>query len=214
MTGGRNRSLEELLSDRLHEVDGIEPPSPDVEFRALRAGRERLKRRQAWTRGLVGAAAAVVIGAVAVPTLGRINVTSGGTGAGSAEAGSAAVAPSPEAATSGDARDLSALGGQPGADGAAPTPSGDATLTLPIGQVPFDWRSADGAARLSRLRETLAGPQYAAGGVTLAVDDSVSPPRLTVRMVRYAPEVVSLVMSAFPPGAPILVVVAAGGGPT
>ncbi len=78
MTGGPNRSLEELLSDRLHEVDAVEPPDPDFEFRALRAGRERLKRRQSWTRGLVGAAAAVVIGAVAVPTLGRMNVTSGG----------------------------------------------------------------------------------------------------------------------------------------
>ena len=211
MTGGTNRSLEDLLRQQLHEVDAVEPPDPDFEFRALRAGRERLKRRQAWTRGLVGAAAAVVIGAVAVPTLGRINVTSGGTGAaGSAVAGAAA----PEAATSGDARDLSAPGSQPGGDGAAPAPSGDATLTLPIGQVPFDWRSADGVARLSQLRAALAGPQYAIEGVTLTVDESVVPPRLSVRMVRYAPEVVSLVTSAFPPGAPIVFVVAAGGGPT
>ena len=212
MTGGPNRSLEELLSDRLHEVDAVEPPDPDFEFRALRAGRERLKRRQAWTRGLVGAAAAVVIGAVAVPTLGRINVTSGG--AGSAVAGSAAGAPAPEAATSGDARDLSAPRSQPGADGAAPAPSGDGTLTLPVGQVPFDWQSTDGSTRLSQLRDTLAGPQYANLGVTLTVDESLAPPRLTVRMARYAPEVVSLVTSAFPPGAPIVFVVATGGGPT
>jgi hypothetical protein len=212
MTGGPKRSLEEILSDRLHEVDAVEPPDPDFEFRALRAGRERLKRRQAWTRGLVGAAAAVVIGAVAVPTLGRINVSSGG--AGSAVAGSPAGAAAPEAATSGDARDLSAPSSQPGTGGPAPAPSGDATLTLPLGQVPFDWRSADGAARLSQLRDTLAGPQYANQGVTLTVDESVAPPRLTVRMARYAPEVVSLVTSAFPPGAPIVFVLAAGGGPT
>jgi hypothetical protein len=212
MTGGTNRSLEDLLREQLHEMDTVEPPDPDFEFRALRAGRERLKRRQAWTRGLVGVAAAVVIGAVAVPTLGRINVTSGG--AGSAVAGSAAGAPAPEAATSGDARDLSAPGSQPGADGTATAPSGDATLTLPVGQVPFDWQSTDGAARLSQLRDALAGPQYANQGVTLTVDESVAPPRLTVRMARYAPEVVSLVTSAFPPGAPIVFVVAAGGGPT
>ena len=46
MTGGPNRRLEEILSDRLHEVDAVEPPDPDFEFRALRAGRERLKRRR------------------------------------------------------------------------------------------------------------------------------------------------------------------------
>jgi hypothetical protein len=215
MTGGPNRSLEELLSDRLREVDAVEPPSRDFEFRALRAGRERMKRRQAWTRGLIGAAAAVVIGAVAIPSLGRLDTSGGGsaTSAGSA-AGSAASAP--EAATGGAPKDLSAPGNQP--DGVAPSPApapgGDATLTLPIGQVPFDWRSADGAARLSRLREALAGPQYAGDGVTLTVDESVSPPRLTVRLVRYAPEVVSLVTSAFPPGAPIVFIVGAGGGPT
>ncbi len=79
--------------------------------------------------------------------------------------------------------------------------------------MPFDWRSADGAARLTQLRAALAGPQYVDQGVTLTVDDSAAPPRLTVRMARYAPEVVSLVTNAFPPGAPIVFVVAAGGGP-
>jgi hypothetical protein len=209
MTPSPDRGIEELLRDRLHQMDAVEPPDPDFQFRALRAGRERLKRRQAWTRGLVGAAAAVVIGAVAVPTLGRINVTSGGA-SGTAVAGSAAA---PEAATSGDARDLSAPGSQPSADGGAPVPGGDATLALPLGQVPFDWRSADGAARLTQLRAALAGPRYVDQGVTLTVDESAAPPRLTVRMVRYAPEVVSLVTNAFPPGAPIVFVVAAGGGP-
>src|SRR3954471_9030429 len=106
MTGRPNRSLEELLSDRLHEVDAVEPPGPDFEFRALRAGRERLKRRQAWTRGLVGAAAAIVIGAVAIPSLGRLGSLGGGSATSAGGAGSAVSAP--QANTGGDARELKA----------------------------------------------------------------------------------------------------------
>ena len=87
MTGGTDRSLEELLREQLHEMDTVEPPDPDFEFRALRAGRERLKRRQAWTRGLVGAAAAIVIGAIAIPSMGRLGTVTGGAGSGSAVAG-------------------------------------------------------------------------------------------------------------------------------
>ena len=66
MTPTPDRGIDELLRERLHHVDAVEPPDPEFEFRALRAGRERLKRRQAWTRGLVAAAAAVVVAAVAV----------------------------------------------------------------------------------------------------------------------------------------------------
>src|SRR6478752_6080341 len=87
MTGGTNRSLEDLLREQLHEMDTVEPPDPDFEFRALRAGRERLKRRQAWTRGLVGAAAAIVIGAIAIPSMGRLGTVTGGASSGSAVAG-------------------------------------------------------------------------------------------------------------------------------
>ena len=148
MTGGQNRSLEELLSERLHEVDSVSPPDPDFEFRALRAGRERLKRRQSWTRGLVGAAAAVVIGALAIPALGRINTLGGGTGvAGSssaAEAGAAASAP--EAATGGDgsARDLAGPGSPP--DG------------MSLDNVPDSLR-----ATFAQVRTVLAAPPYDGG---------------------------------------------------
>ncbi|HEY5421003.1 MAG TPA: hypothetical protein VIL10_09725, partial [Marmoricola sp.] len=102
MTGGTNRSLEDLLREQLHEMDTVEPPDPDFEFRALRAGRERLKRRQAWTRGLVGAAAAIVIGAVAIPSLGRLGTVTGGASSGSAVAGAGSAPSAPDAATGGD----------------------------------------------------------------------------------------------------------------
>ena len=108
MTGGTNRSLEDLLREQLHEMDTVEPPDPDFEFRALRAGRERLKRRQAWTRGLVGAAAAIVIGAVAIPSLGRLGTVTDGASSGTAVAGAGSAPSAPEAATGGDARELKA----------------------------------------------------------------------------------------------------------
>ncbi|MDQ6897131.1 MAG: hypothetical protein M3171_11085, partial [Actinomycetota bacterium] len=58
-------SSEDRLRARLHEVDDLQPPDDGFELNALRGGRERLKRRQAWTRGLVAAAAAVAVGVVA-----------------------------------------------------------------------------------------------------------------------------------------------------
>ena len=64
---------------------------------------------------------------------------------------------------------------------------------------------------MEQLRRTLAGAAYADARVTLTVDNAPVPPRLVVRMGRYAPEVVPLVTAAFPPGAPIVFVVAAGG---
>ena len=108
MTGGTNRSLEDLLREQLHEMDTVEPPDPDFEFRALRAGRERLKRRQAWTRGLVGAAAAIVIGARGHPVVGTPRDGHRGASSGTAVAGAGSAPSAPEAATGGDARELKA----------------------------------------------------------------------------------------------------------
>ncbi len=77
-------SSEDLLRARLHEVDDLQPPDDGFELNALRAGRERLKRRQAWTRGLVAAAAAVAVGVVALPPLTRLGGAGGVSGASSA----------------------------------------------------------------------------------------------------------------------------------
>jgi hypothetical protein len=144
MTGGTNGGLEALLRDRLHEIDTVEPPEPDFEFRALRAGRERLKRRQAWTRGLVGAAAAVVIGALAVPSLGRLNFSTGG-GSSSSAAGAAAA---PESAARGSAQDQKAPGVPPadntpdqGGSGSGTPAAVQATmvrLAATLDQAPYD----------------------------------------------------------------------------
>jgi hypothetical protein len=181
MTGGPNRSLEDLLRDRLHEMDAVDPPDPDFEFRALRTGRERLKRRQAWTRGLVGAAAAVVIAAVAIPSLGRLDVSGGGT-ATSAGAGAASA---PEAATDGSAQDLKAPGvPPPGNDSAG---QGSATAVQ---------------ATLDSLTETMRRAPYAEVFTALTYDSSAG--QVVVHLTREDPAAMALVRSAFPSGPPVV----------
>jgi len=186
MTGGPNRSLEELLSERLHEVDAVSPPDPDFEFRALRAGRERKKRRQSWTRGLVGAAAAVVIGALAVPALGRINTFGGASG--SSVAGGAA-ASAPEAATGGDgaARDLVAPGSP--VDG------------MSLDNVPDALR-----ATFARVRAVLSAPPYDAVFTALTFDPSAPPNgRVVVHLTQPDPRAIAEVQSAFAGGPDVVV---------
>jgi hypothetical protein len=186
MTGGTNRSLEDLLREQLHEMDTVEPPDPDFEFRALRAGRERLKRRQAWTRGLVGAAAAVVIGAVAVPSLGRLGTFDGGiaTSAGGAAAGSAAAPSAPEAAAGGDARDLKAPDANSAPDGSS------------LDSVPDALRNT-----VARLRTTLSASPYDTVFTSLTFDPSVAPSgRVVLHLTRPDPAAIDLVRSALPSG--------------
>lgn len=182
MTGGTNRSLEDLLREKLQEMDSVEPPDPDFEFRALRAGRERLKRRQAWTRGLVGAAAAIVIGAVAIPSLGRLGTFDGGTATSAGGAGAAASAP--QANTGGDARELK------GADGAS-APDGSSLDT-----VPDSLRNT-----FAGLRATLSAPPYDIVFTSLTYDPSVAPAgRVVLHLTRPDPAAIDQVRSAFPSG--------------
>jgi hypothetical protein len=189
MTGGPNRSLEELLSERLHEVDSVSPPDPDFEFRALRAGREKLKRRQAWTRGLVGAAAAVVIGALAVPALGRIGTLGGGGANGTSAGGAGAAASAPEAATGGDAsaRDLVAPGSPP--DG------------MSLDNVPDSLR-----VTFAKVRSVLAAPPYDGVYTALTFDPSVPPNgRVVVHLTQPDPGAIAEVRSAFVGGPDVVV---------
>lgn len=179
-----DRHVEDLLRDRLHEVDAMDPPDPDFEFRAVRAGRNRLKERQSWKRGLLGLAAAVVIGALAIPALGRLNL-GGGTGTSAGGAGSALSAP--EAATSGSAQDL-AKGGTP--------PDG-----MNLDSVPDQYR-----ATISRLRVALAAPPYDAVYTALTFDPSVSPlGRVVLHVTRPDAGAIDLVRSAFAGGPEVVV---------
>ena len=179
-----DRHVEDLLRDRLHEVDAMDPPDPDFEFRAVRAGRNRLKERQSWKRGLLGLAAAVVIGALAIPALGRLNL-GGGTGTSAGGAGSALSAP--EAATSGSAQDL-AKGGTP--------PDG-----MNLDNVPDQYR-----ATISRLRVALAAPPYDAVYTALTFDPSVPPlGRVVLHVTRPDAGAIDLVRSAFAGGPEVVV---------
>ena len=189
MTGGPNRSLEEHLRDRLHEVDAVEPPDRDFEFRAMRAGRERLKERQSWKRGLLGIAAAVVIGALAIPALGRLDF-GGGTGAGGTSAGGAGSALSaPEAATSGGGAGQDLAKGGTAPDGST------------LDNVPDEYR-----AIIARLRVTLAAPPYDPIFTALTFDPSVPPMgRAILHLTRPDAGAIDLVRSAFGGGADVVV---------
>ena len=141
---------EELLRARLHEVDDLQPPD-GFELRALRAGRDRLKRRRAWTRGLVGAAAAVAVGALAIPAVGRLGAT-GGAASGTA------------------ASKVSAPQVPQGAEGAAPGISSDAS-TSPGGYTVAQCQVM--LARVADDRDTLTRQGYAVGSLSCDPDGRV-----------------------------------------
>lgn len=177
-------SAEDLLRTRLREVDDLQPPDDGFELAALRAGRERLKRRQAWTRGLVGAAAAVAVGALALPAVGRLS-TSGGSASSSAGAAASKVsAPqNPAAAPEG------------AADGSSPA---------------VTYSPAQCQATLTRVaadRDLLTRQGYAVGSLTcdadgrvvLPVTNLVTAEQLQVLKVRYG-DPVRVVQSAPTPG--------------
>jgi hypothetical protein len=169
---------EDRLRARLHEVDDLEPPDQGFELRALRAGRERQKRRQSWTRALVGAAAAVIVGAVAVPTLGRIGGSSDVTASSSSAAGAAA-APAPEAGVPGD-RNSVATGGSTGPDASQPDVENVETMLVGL-------RSA-----LSR-----SDPDTF---TALVVDSATTPLTVTLHVTKGSPAAEQSVRSALPPG--------------
>jgi hypothetical protein len=117
-----------LLRARMREVDDLDPPAgDDFEFRALRAGRERLRRRQSRTKAFIGAAAAVAVGVLAVPVLDRAKLDSGGSSATSAS-GVAAPEQAPSSGSGDSGAGLSAPGDKnsspqsaPPSDAASPT---------------------------------------------------------------------------------------------
>ncbi len=162
--------VEDLLRARLHEVDDLQPPD-GFELQALRAGRDRLKRRQAWTRGLVGAAAAVAVGALAIPAVGRLGV--GGVASGGSAASKVSAPQAPQAA-----------------EGAPPGAAGDASTGAPA------YTAAQCQTTLTRVaadRDTLTRQGYAVGTLSCGPDGRVQLPvtnlvtaeQLQVLKVRY-----------------------------
>jgi hypothetical protein len=165
---------EDRLRSRLREVDDLEPPDQGFELRALRAGRDRLKRRQSWTRGLVGAAAAVVVGALAVPTIGRMSAPEHAT-SGASSAGSAVAAPqAPEAGGSGD-RDSAAAG-----------PDVENVETVLVG-----------------LRPVLA-KSYPEAFTAVTVDSGQTPLAVVLHMTAPTPAAEKTVRAALPPAVDVV----------
>ena len=115
---------EDQLRDQLRRVDDLTPPpAPDFAARAMRAAGRGAERRRTWGKGLLGVAAAIVIGTFAVMNLPRPS-TSASSAAGVAVPG----ASMPEAATDGTTRATpkDTMGSVPFAPTAAATPTGPA----------------------------------------------------------------------------------------
>ena len=161
-----------------------------------------MARRRRWPRVLVAAAAAVAIGAVAVPTLPRLM---GGT-ASSGVAGSAS-APQDRVVTPGAAPE-SAAGGPRAVTGSASLP-----VTPPRGSVdgavPFASGVATGPSgspnalttAVERLRAKLTAAPYDALAVTLRVD----PARVEIVLRAPDPAVLDLARTLRPGGTPVAV---------
>lgn len=168
-------SAEDLLRARLREVDDLQPPTTDFEMRALRTGRERLKRRQGWTRGIIAAAAAVAVGVLAVPTVARLQV--GGT-AGSSTAASKAA---PQGGEAGAQTDRGAAGGS--------------------GSTPADPLGRGVETTLVSLRSSLAR-DYPESFTALTLDSS--PLRVVLHMTTDAPAAQRAVRDVMPPGVEVV----------
>ena len=137
--------VEDLLRARLHEVDDLQPPTTASSCARCEPDATACKRRQAWTRGLVGAAAAVAVGALAVPAVGRL-----GANGGTASSGSAA-------------SKVSAPQAPQGAEGAAPSGPADAST----GAATYTAAQCQSTlARVAADRDTLTRQGYAVGSLT------------------------------------------------
>jgi hypothetical protein len=177
-------SSEDLLRARMREVDDLDPPAgDDFEFRALRAGRERLRKRQTWTRGLIGGAAAVVIGVVAVPNLHRVEI---GTGGGASSASGVAA---PEQAPS-------AVSGESGPGLSAP----DDKSSQPPGAAGSDAVDPAGpsiTANVARLSSELS-QTYPQTFTALVPEGSPKVTRIVLHMTEATPAAQRLVRDTFP----------------
>lgn len=190
--------IEDQLREQMHRVDDLTPPPPpDFAGRAMRASSgadarrvdARDARRRTWAKALLGAAAAIAVGALAVttlPHLGGSSVTSGSSAAGAA-------APQEASGTAA----TTTVGPQP------PTKEGDrpAGVAEPSASAPVTfYDAADCAGTLAAVRAALPalgkqGIQVASaacdarGVVVVRVSPALTPGQRGVLRARYGTRV-------------------------
>lgn len=128
---------EDQLREQMHRIDELTPPGTAFEDQALYAGQRRLARRRAWSRGLTGATAAVVIGALAVPALTR-HPDSASTAAAPEGRGAAASSLPAAPGTPGAGNDTQGGGSDPAQAGESGVASALALVTAALQRPPYD----------------------------------------------------------------------------
>lgn len=194
---------EDQLREQMGRVDELTPPDNGFEAKALYAGQRRLARRRSWTTGLVGAAAAVVVGGVV------IHLGDSGSNASTSSAGAAPEQGQSGAATPGLSSDNSKAASGPGPSAGPNRGPGIAQETSPATlptTVPgrgFDWQSSASTTALTTARATLSAPPYDEVYTGMAIYDQASPVELRVSLTRFDPAAMRVVTDAFPAGSPI-----------
>ena len=181
---------EDQLREQMHRIDELTPPGTAFEEQALYAGRRRLARRRTWSRGLTGAAAAVVIGALAVPVLTR---QPDGVSTAAAPEGPGAAAPTVPAA--------------PGTPGAVGDLAGTATglpsaAGEPAAGVPARAGEQGVASALALVTAALQRPPY--DQIYTAVRPASAPgDPVRFYLTRLDPAATALVTAGLPAGTPV-----------
>ena len=182
---------EDQLREQMHRIDELTPPGTAFEDQALYAGQRRLARRRAWSRGLTGAAAAVVIGALAIPALTR-------------PPDSASTAAAPE----GRGAAASAVPAAPGTLGAGSDPAGTATGMPPAAGDPARAGEAGVASALALVTAALQRPPY--DEIYTAVRPASTPgDPVRFYLTRLDPAATAFITAGLPAGTPVTFVTSA-----
>ena len=189
---------EDQLREQMHRIDELTPPGTAFEDQALYAGQRRLARRRAWSRGLTGAAAAVVIGALAIPALTR-HPDSASTAAAPEGRGAAASAVPAAPGTLGAGSDTL---------GAGSDPAGTVTGSLPPAGDPARAGEAGVASALALVTTALQRPPY--DEIYTAVRPASAPgDPVRFYLTRLDPAATAFITAGLPAGTPVTFVTSA-----
>jgi len=189
---------EEELRAQLRQVDELTPPGTGFEAKALYAGQRRLARRRSWSTGLLGVAAAVVVGSLVVVNVNHPSTTSSGSSAAGVAPDKRADAPSAANGSPGPLQGGST--GGPAGDSSGPSPS---TIRPSVGDPGFDFGGQGVPDALAAVSSTLARPPF---------DDIYSGMRLQTTptsearyyLTRIDPAAMAVVTRGLPAGAPVV----------